>query len=64
LPVKSPKTTCVKARHNRLFTSQKKAGLNKGRGIHCLRHHADSRIIPTNRDESGALLTPLQFKSA
>jgi site-specific recombinase XerD len=38
LPVKSLKTICVKARHNRLFTSQKKAGLTKGRGIHSLRH--------------------------
>jgi len=31
---------------------------------HRLRHNADSRIMPTNRVESGALLTPLQFKSA
>ena len=31
---------------------------------HRLRHYADSRIMPTNRDKSGAPLTPLQFKSA
>jgi site-specific recombinase XerD len=31
---------------------------------HQLRHHADSRIMPTKRVESGVLLTPLQFKSA
>jgi hypothetical protein len=29
-----------------------------------MRHYADSRIMPTNRDKSGAPLTPLQFKSA
>ena len=44
--------------------ARKKAGVKKGAGIHSLRHNADSRIIPTNRVESGALLTPLQFKSA
>ena len=31
---------------------------------HTLRHYADSRIMPTREAESGALLTPLQFKSA
>jgi len=31
---------------------------------HRMRHHADFRIMPTKRIESGALLTPLQFKSA
>jgi integrase len=44
--------------------ARKKAGIRKGVGIHTLRHHADSRIMPTKRFESGALLTPLQFKSA
>ena len=44
--------------------ARKKADVKKGAGIHTLRHHADFRIMPTNRVESGALLTPLQFKSA
>jgi len=38
--------------------------LVKPGSCHTLRHHADSRIMPTKRIESGALLTPLQFKSA
>ena len=41
-----------------------RAGINKKATVHTLRHHADSRIMPTPRIESGALLTPLQFKSA
>ena len=44
--------------------ARKKAGITNGAGTHTLRHHADSRIMPTKRVESGALLTPLQFKSA
>ena len=44
--------------------ARKKARIKRGKGIHTMRHHADSRIMPTNRVESGALLTPLQFKSA
>jgi hypothetical protein len=40
----------------------KKAGLKVT--CHQLRHHADSRIMPTNRNKSGALMIPLQFKSA
>ena len=42
----------------------KTAGINKKATVHTLRHHADYRIMPTNRVESGVLLTPLQFKSA
>jgi hypothetical protein len=44
--------------------ARKKAGVKKGAGVHTLRHHADSRIMPTKQVESGAHLTPLQFKSA
>ena len=44
--------------------ARKKAGVKNGAGIHTMRHYADSRIMPTNRDKSGAPLTPLQFKSA
>ena len=39
-------------------------GITKAGSCHSLRHHADSRIMPTNRIDSGALVTPLQFKSA
>ena len=41
-----------------------RAGITKRVGCHTFRHNADSRIMPTKRFESGALLTPLQFKSA
>jgi len=44
--------------------SVKLCAIVKPVGCHTLRHYADSRIMPTNRDKSGAPLTPLQFKSA
>jgi len=40
------------------------SNIYKKASCHTFRHHADSRIMPTNRVDSGALLTPLQFKSA
>jgi len=42
----------------------KTAGINKKATVHTLRHHADSRIMPTKQVESGAHMTPLQFESA
>jgi integrase len=42
----------------------KQLGIKKKISCHSLRHHADFRIMPTIRAESGALLAPLQFKSA
>jgi integrase len=41
-----------------------RAGIPKRITVHALRHYADSRIMPTNRVESKALLTSLQFESA
>jgi site-specific recombinase XerD len=52
----------VRGIQKRMEYYAKKCGLKTS--CHHLRHHADSRIMPTNRVESGALLTPLQFKSA
>jgi len=52
----------VRGIQKRMEYYAKKVGLKVS--CHQLRHHADSRIMPTNRNKSGALLTPLQFKSA
>ena len=58
------KSLCYETLRSIYEKARKKAGIKNGAGIHTMRHHADSGIMPTNRDESGALLTPLQFKSA
>jgi integrase/recombinase XerD len=45
----NPEIICVKARHKRLFTSQKKSRPDQGgSGIHCLRHRY-SFTLPGNR---------------
>jgi len=44
--------------------AKKKAAVKGGEGVCTFRHHADSRIMPNDRNKSEALLTPLQFKSA
>ena len=56
------KPISVRGIQKRIEYYAKKAGLKVC--CHQLRHYADSRIMPTKRVESGALLTPLQFKSA
>jgi site-specific recombinase XerC len=56
------KAISVRGIQKRMEYYAKKARLKVS--CHHLRHHADSRIMPTKRFESGALLTPLQFKSA
>ena len=56
------KPISVRGIQKRMEYYAKKASLKMS--SHQLRHHADSRIMPTRQVESGALLTPLQFKSA
>jgi site-specific recombinase XerD len=56
------KPLSVRGIQKRIEYYARKTGLKVS--CHHLRHHADSRIMPTKRVESGALLTPLHFKSA
>ena len=64
-PSKSPDVPIDVSTPQRAFKkSLRLSGIRKKGSVHTLRHYADSRIMPTREAESGALLTPLQFKSA